>query len=188
MDGDTASLIQAVRSAPKGTFKLFRSIGNEPELEQSMAKLAEVSGRIQHARATNCLIEVVELRLQYMDLWLRIYFENTQHAETRPREFGHLLTQCRRQGLANGIYDRMRAFNRDRVNAVHGYLVGKLQYENLVAVISESDGLAEELTEFVLLHSGEEVSEDFEKQHHDRGDAVYNVPLFVEQLRARPSI
>lgn len=188
MDADTASLIDAIRSAPAGTFKLFRSTDKEPEVEQSMANVAEISGRIRHAKATNCLIEVVELRMQYIDLWLRVYFENTPHTEKRQRYFGRLLEQCLKQGLEKRIYDRILEFNRHRVNAIHGYLVGKMQYEHLAGVISESDGLAEVLTEFVLLHSGEVVYEDFTQQHHARGDAVYDVPLFVQQLRARPSV
>ena len=37
-------------------------------------------------------MEVISLRLQYMDVWLRVYYQNTPHTEPREREFGRLLT------------------------------------------------------------------------------------------------
>ena len=153
-----------------------------------MANHADLAARIRHAKGQNCLIEVISLRIQYMDVWLRIYFENTPHSSAREREFGRLLRQCFEIGLAKTLYDRLVQFNKDRVKAIHGYLLGLIAYDGLRDVVAESDGLAEELTEFVLLNSGEAVTENFEKQHHNRGDAVYHVPNLLAQLRSRPSL
>jgi hypothetical protein len=85
-----------------------------------------------------------------MDIWLRVYFENTPHQDARQQEFGRLLKQCLRQGLDKPIYDRIYKFNKDRVKAIHGYLVGAMKYEDLAAVVAESDGLSEALAEFAL--------------------------------------
>jgi hypothetical protein len=144
MDAQTAQLIQAIRSSPAGTFKLFRATEQEPEVEQSMANRADLSIRTRHAKQTNCLLEVISLRIQYTDLWLRIYFENMPHQGLREREFGRLLRQCFELGLENDLYDRLLRFNKDRVKAIHGYLVGLVVYGRLSEVVAESDGLAEE--------------------------------------------
>lgn len=185
---DTQSLLDAIRAEPAGTFKLFRATEDQPEVEQSMANRAELESRIRHARRENCLIEVVSLRLQYMDIWLRVYFANTPHQEARQQEFGRLLKQCLQLGLDKALYDRIYKFNKDRVKAIHGYLVGVMKYSDLAAVVAESDGLSELLVEFVLLNSGEPVTTDFERQLHNRGDSVRHVPSSISHLRSRESI
>jgi hypothetical protein len=57
LDEQTAQLVAAIRSSPLGTFKLFRAIDEQPEVERSMANQAELAARIQHAKTSNCLIE-----------------------------------------------------------------------------------------------------------------------------------
>lgn len=184
MDQETNELCEAIRSSPPGTFKLFRATENEPEVEQSMANLENLTLRVRHARESNCLIEVISLRLQYMDLWLRVFYENTPHTEGREREFGRLLKQCLKQGLSKDLYDRIHQFNKDRVRAIHGYLVGHIAYDQLTSVTEESDGLSAKLVEFVLINSGEEVSEAFMTQNHNRGDTVHHLPWLVKRLQS----
>lgn len=184
MDAITQNLITRIRTEPAGTFKLYRATEEQPEVEQSMQNRAELAQRVRHAREGNCLIEVVSLRLQYMDIWLRIYFENTPHQEERNQLFGRLLKQCLHQGLDKGLYDRIFKFNKDRVDAIHGYLVGVMKYDDLTGVVADSDGLSEELAEFVLINSGELVTAEFENQHHNRGDTVYHLPSKLAYLRS----
>lgn len=188
MSETTGDLLAAIRSEPEGTFKLFRATEDQPEVEQAMANQAELANRIRHAKQSNCLIEVISLRLQYMDIWLRVYFENTPHQEARQQKFGRLLKQCLQLGLDKGLYDRIHRFNKDRVRAIHGYLVGVMRYEDLSVVVAESDGLSEKLVEFVLLNCGEPVTTEFERQHHNRGDMVQHVPRTLAQLRTREPI
>src|SRR6266850_2756011 len=99
MSIDTEKLLRAIRSLPPGTFKLFRATEAQPEVEQSMANREDLSDRVCNARQAKCFIEVISLRLQYMDIWLRVYYENSSHTEIREREFGRLLKQCFGVGL-----------------------------------------------------------------------------------------
>lgn len=188
MDEQTAQLIAAMRSSPAGTFKLFRATEERPEVEQSMANRDELAARIAHAKAANCLIELISLRIQYLDLWLRVFFENVPHRGTRERGFGRLLKQCLTSGLDKDLYDRIHDFNAHRVNAIHGYLIGVTTYIKIGAVVRQSEGLSEALAEFVLLNSGEVVTSEFENQHHNRGDAIYHIPNLLASLRSRPSV
>lgn len=188
MSDDTNQLLAAIRAEPAGTFKLFRATEEQPEVEQSMANRAELEGRIRHARRQNCLIEVVSLRLQYMDLWLRVYFQNVPHQEQRQQEFGRLLKQCLQLGFDKVLYDRIYKFNKNRVKAIHGYLVGAMKYGDLESVVAESDGLSEKLVEFVLLNAGEPVTVEFGSQFHNRGDSVQHMPSSLAHLRNREPI
>jgi hypothetical protein len=153
-----------------------------------MANQSELAKRIRHAKTSNCLMEVVLLRFQYLDLWLRIFFENTPHQEKWQREFGRLLKQCLTHGFGKTLYDRIHRFNRHRVKAIHGYVVGVTTYQEIAAVVDESEGLSEVLAEFVLLNSGTIVTDEFENEHHSRGDVDYNVPVLLAQFHSRPSI
>jgi len=188
LDEQTAQLVKAIRSSPPGTFKLFRATDKQPEVEQSMANQAELGARIQHAKTASCFIEVISLRIQYLDLWLRVFFENTPHEAVRQRQFGRLLRQCLKQGLEKNLYDRIYKFNGHRVKAIHGYLIGLTTYAEIEYVVRESEGFSEALVEFVVLNSGEVVTGDFENQYHNRGDDVYHVPTLLTHLRSRPSI
>jgi hypothetical protein len=149
-----------------------------------MANRSELAARIKHAKETGCFIEVISLRLQFIDLWLRVFYENTPHQEPRQREFGRLLKQCLKQGLEKNLYDRIHAFNGDRIKAIHGYLIGVTTYEELRVVVETSEGLSEALAEFVVLNCGETVTDQFEHQHHNRGDTVYHVSNLLARLRS----
>lgn len=188
MDEQTKSLIEAISSSPSGTFKLFRSTEGEPEVEKSMQNMNELVKRITHARNVGCLIEVISLRMQYLDVWLRIFFENVPHSDKREREFGRLLKQCFKVGLNKNLYDRIYNFNKHRVNSIHGFLLGITTYEEMNAVLNESDGLSRELPEFVIANSGDIVTEEFANEHHNRGDMVYHIPNLLKHLRERPPI
>lgn len=184
----TNSLIEAIQSSPPNTFKFFRATEEKPEVEQSMRNISTVAIKIAHARSANCLIEVVSLRLQFMDVWLRIYFSNTNQTEKRERDLVKLLKQCFKAGLDKDIYDSILKFNKHRVEAIHGYLLGLTSYEVLSGVLDDSDGLAERLVEFVLLNSGEFADESFATTYHNRGDAIYHLPAMLEALRSNPGI
>lgn len=189
MNDQTRQLIEEINSSPPGTFKLFRATEEQPEVEKSMNNMAELASRVAHARKANCLIEVISLRIQYMDLWLRIFFENRPNAgEKREQEFGRLLKQCFKLGFDKGLYDKVHKFNKDRVKAIHGYLIGMTSYEDLNKVVTESEGLSEDVAEFVVINSGDIVTEDFVNQYHNRGDSVYHIPRLLEYLRGGPQI
>jgi hypothetical protein len=96
-----------------------------------MSNREELYSQIQYAKAARCFIEVLSLRLQYLDVWLRVFFENTPHHGRRKREFGWLLEQCLNQGLDKKLYDRIARFNEDRVKAIRGYLIGLTTYAEI---------------------------------------------------------
>jgi hypothetical protein len=185
---ETEDLIAAIKSEPPGTFKLYRATEEQPEVEQAMANLGELAARVQHARSVGCLIEVVSLRMQYLDIWLRVFYENRPHEAPRQREFGRLLRQCFDVGLEKDIYDQILKFNDDRVRAIHGYLVGRIGYNELDAVVAESDGLSERLAVFVLENAGEVVTPAFETQWHNRGDIVRHIPRSLTLLCSRQAL
>lgn len=174
---DGEQLARLIENSTPGRFKSYRGVGTGIELnvKQHLDNLREIRARIQRAREAGCFLEAIELRLQLFDLWLRIYFVNKVPDGTeRQREFGRLLEQCRELGLVGRLADRLKEFNRRRVEAVHGFLIGRMKYENLLDVLNESEHLASELMLTVIDNCGEEIG-DFRGQHFDRGDMVIDV-------------
>lgn len=185
MSDQRMELLELIKNSPVGTYKLFRATEKDPDIERSFQNKNELSKRIETARSNGCFIEVISLRMQYMDLWLRVYFENIPNDCVREREFGRLLRQCFDLGLDKTLYDSISKFNKQRVNSVHGYLLGKVLYSELLAVVEESDGLSERLAQFVVINSGETVTESFFSERHEVGDTVYCVPDLIEHLLSR---
>lgn len=181
-------MFDQINAEPIGNYKMFRTLDRDPNVEQAMANREELEGKINHARAAGCLIEVISLRMQYLDGFLRMYFDNTSKGDVRQREFGRLLRQCFQLGLEKSLYDRLGTFNKARVDAIHGYLTGAMIYSKLADVLENSDGICEHLVEFVLLNCGEVVTPEFERQHSNRGDRIVHLPSNIHHLRTRPPL
>lgn len=184
MDSHTEGMARALESAPPGTFKLFRGSGTgvEDTIQTHLENLGNISQRIERANAAGCFVEVISLRLQIMDFWLRVYFVNcASEGAQRQREFGRLLDQCKELGFDRALYARLREFNQHRVNAIHGYVVGRTTYDQLESVVAESRAHSADLIEFVITHAGQGITR-LDGYFHV-GDMVLNIPLQIQHLR-----
>jgi len=146
-----------VETEPEGTFRLFRAdgVGTEERIQQHLLNFDELSSRINHAINSGCVIETISLRLQVMDFWMRVFFSNRAPAsQTREREFGRLLKQCFDLGMPDVLYARLKAFNKQRIEAIHGYVIGCTSYDALEPVAIDSDRLLRDVVIFVVSNSG----------------------------------
>jgi len=164
-----------VLSEPAGSFKYFHSEGKDGHIQQSLNNKNEIAKRIDHARESNCLIELISLRLQFIEMWLRVYYNNVPHKESRQQEFGRFIRQCFDAGLDKKIYDKLVKFNKDRRTAIHGYLLGEMKYDDFSVTVADSDGLAEEIIRFVILNSGETITAELRAIPSKVGDLILDV-------------
>lgn len=183
-----SEIAAALASAPRRTFKLFRGTGTgvEENIEAHLQNFSSVGQRIERAKTAGCLIEVISLRLQIMDFWLRMFFVNTVLAGKRcQREFGRLLDQCKELGLSQELHQRLKELNKHRVAAIHGYVAGKTTYERLLPVVEESKSLSADLIVFVIQNCGVAItSTDFLEGYHNIGDMILNVPAEITHIRS----
>jgi hypothetical protein len=173
-----------IETEPQGTFRLFRAdgVGTEERIQQHLRNFDELSSRINHATAAGCVIEIISLRLQVIDFWLRVFFSNrAPSGQAREREFGRLLKQCFDLGLSDAIYRRLKAFNKQRIDAIHGYVVGSTSYDALKAVAVESDVLLRDVVVFVVSNSGV-VVRDREEVCASPGAMVIHVQAFCTEV------
>lgn len=77
-------LYHRVAIEPKGTFKKFNAdnVGTDKNIAQHLQNIDERKGKIDFASNTECYIEVISIRIQIIDFWLRIYFTNFRIMKT----------------------------------------------------------------------------------------------------------
>ena len=179
----------ALASSPPGTYKLYRGDGTgvDIDIEKHMRNLGSVGKHIKHAKEVGCLIEIISLRLQVIDYWLRVYFVNFAPSNVkRQREFGRLLDQCINLGLDMILSGKLRNFNRHRINAIHGFVVGTTSYEELKTVVGESEYLISNTIISVLENTGTIIVKL--DGFHNVGDMIINVKAYIEKLHQSPQI
>lgn len=161
-----------IASSPKETFKLFRGVGAgaENNFTGFVKNWKTLKVRTGRAYAEGFYMEVISLSLQYIDYWLRLYFLDKAKGQDRPKEFGRLLKACKPLGLRGKLYDRLHRFNKERVKAIHGYVVGAIVYDELKDVAEESGILGQWTYLFVVSNAGEVITQLPERL--DDGDII----------------
>ncbi|MBK9391887.1 MAG: hypothetical protein IPN68_17465 [Bacteroidetes bacterium] len=154
---DDLQLYHKVENSPVGTWKMYPAtgVGVEENISQHWQNIIELRGRVKHSLATHCFIEALSIRLQIIDYWLRLFFSNrATPGQKREREFGRLLKQVFDLGLSKELYEDLLEFNKHRINAIHGYVVGTTSYMIIKKVAIESDELLKTSVIFVIRNSG----------------------------------
>lgn len=183
----STDIVKEIANAPQGTLKLYK--GNDIGLSENsiithMDNTQNIGKRIDAAINAGCFIEALSLRLQIVDFWLRIYFRNTRNeGEQRRREFGRLLDQCKKLGLDNSLFTKLKEFNNHRVDAIHGYVIGKTTYEALKPIVAESKKLSSETIAWVLENCGEVIS-NAEGRAFKVGDTILKWKTQIQKLSA----
>ena len=150
-------LFHRVENEPEGTFKIYMAegVGTEENISQHLNNIDEVANKIHNAINSKCFVEVISLRLQVIDFWLRIYFYNVENnTNQREREFGRLIKQCYKLGLEKDLYDELVIFNKHRVDAIHGFIIGTISYEKIEKVALEADEFLRKTILYVMSNSG----------------------------------
>ncbi len=151
-----AEMQELVRLRPFGTFKTppnLLTLG-VVDLDQAFLNYKEGASRSKHAYNAGCFIEVISLRLQHIDFWLRSFWVARNHKgkifdATDKRTFGVLVTDCEKLGFDASLVQRMRSFNVSRVESIHKYLLGAIRYDDLKPVCDAHQGLDADVGNYV---------------------------------------
>ena len=84
------------------------------------------------------------------------------------------------------LFQELQVFNKHRINAIHGYIVGFTDYEELVKVSNNSKILSTRVITFVLLNCGEVITK-FDGSFYV-GDMILNVPAQIQHLQYSVSL
>lgn len=147
---------ELIRLSPPTTFKSgpnLLSIG-VTDLEKAFENFKEGPKRSHHALQNGCYLEVISLRLQHAEFWLRIFYvaKNKKGKIFEPddkRMFGNIINGCKQLGFSSDLTKQLKDFNHHRINAIHKYLLGETDYDELRKVCDDSNGLDGEVGKYV---------------------------------------
>lgn len=105
-------------------------------------------------------IETISLRLQHIELYLRMFYVAKNKAgkiidpDLDKRTFGSFINDCKNLGFKQQLIDEMNQFNSHRINAIHKFLMGEIQYDYLKTVCDDTTGLDERVRNYVINEIG----------------------------------
>lgn len=160
-----AEMQELTRLSPPTTFKSgpnLLKIG-VTDIKKAFQNYKEGKDRSRHALQNGCYLEVISLRIQHAEFWLRIFYvvKNKRGKIFDPndkRTFGVIINDCKQLGFSHDLIKRLKDFNHHRVNAIHKYLLGKTDYEKLREVCTFTTGLDGEVGKYVRDNVGIPIS------------------------------
>lgn len=155
-----AEMQELMRLKPPGSFSSGPNLLKLGVADVSIAfdNFKEGPSRAKHALENHCYLEVISLRLQHAEFWLRMFWvvknKKGKIFETDDRRaFGAIITDCKNLGFDLDLIERLRKFNEHRINAIHKYLLGATTYEELREVCEAYTGLDGEVGEYVRMET-----------------------------------
>src|SRR3972149_1552452 len=147
---------ELIRLSPPNPFKTgpnLKTMG-VVDVDQAFENYKEGAERSKHAFENGCYLEVISLRLQHIEFWLRMFWvaRNKKGKIFDPndkRTFGVIISDCANLGFRPDLVVQMKEFNEHRKNAIHKYLLGATNYDELKKVCEANTGLDREVWEYV---------------------------------------
>lgn len=162
---NTSLTTELVQVAPPGTFTVLPDAGTlgVSDGRQFLANLQDVHDRHRRAMESGYYIEMINLRVQHLELWLRMYWVvkngSGQIFEAGDRRsFGAIITGCEAVGFNVDLVRKLRAFNQVRIGAVHKYMLGDFAYESLLGAASDHADLESVVADYVVREVGRPAS------------------------------
>jgi len=159
-----ADLNAEIAAAPPGTFVALTNLKNLGILDvpRAVNNYIEGAARAKAAMAHGFFIEVINLCVQHAELLLRILVVHEKgNGYVIPagdkRTFGQIIEECSGT-MPTALVDRLRDFNRSRIEAVHKYLLGGTDYAALKQACSKSKGLDRDVYEYVIAKVGRPIT------------------------------
>nr|WP_295932051.1 hypothetical protein [uncultured Dyadobacter sp.] len=105
-------------------------------------------------------IETISLRLQSIEICLRMYVVGKSKkgkiidSDSDKRTFGNYVNDCEQMGFDKSLVQELKDFNKNRVNAIHKFLLGEIKYADLKDVCIATDGLGNRVLTYVAQEIG----------------------------------
>jgi hypothetical protein len=159
-----ADVNDEIASAPQGTFVALPDLTalGITDVSRAFKNYAEGSERARAALSQGFFIEVINLRVQHTEFWLRVLLVHAKGSgyvipPNDKRTFGQVIEECA-SALPQLLIDRLRKFNRSRIEAVHKYLLGGTDYPALKQACDDSEGLDKEVYDMVISKVGRPIT------------------------------
>lgn len=131
----------------------LQSIGAE-DIDRAIKNLDEIAARTEYAIKQGCYVEAISLRMQQLEFWLRLFYvaanrKGKVFAPEDKRTFGTIVNDCALLGFEPELIVGLREFNNRRIDAIHKYVLGAIDYDELQRVCEQSVRLPEQICKYV---------------------------------------
>lgn len=152
------------------------------DFQKSLENLSIIVDRAKSALNNNYFIEFISLKIQYLEYFLKIYWvsknpDNKILDENSKKFFGTLISECKSYSFDSELIDKIDDFNKQRVLAIHKFLMGGTTESELESVCKKYSKLGNELYNYVLDQCGEIVT-DLDKIPSDVGSMIITRPIY----------
>lgn len=155
-----AEMEELIKLRPTGTFKSLPNIKTlgVVDVQRAFHNFEEGPQRVKNALENECYIEVISLRLQHAEFWLRTLWvakngKGKIFEPTDKRTFGAIIGDCKVY-LPSDLTTQLENFNQNRIDAIHKYLLGATDYNELRKVCDDSTGLDNRVGKYVRTEIG----------------------------------
>lgn len=126
---------------------------------QSLENLAIIVERAKQALKNGFVIEFISLKLQYLEFFLRIYYVKNNATGTvispeNKSTFGVIIKYCEQVGFDHTLIDKLKEFNSYRIKAIHKFLLGDTNEEEIKQVCIRHSTLGNEIKDYVISRVG----------------------------------
>jgi hypothetical protein len=134
-DAEMRELIDLSKPGELLSLPTFDSLG-VINVERAFANLGELIPRADSAFQAGYYLETISLRLQHIELWLRMFWVAKNRGgmlfdQNDRRTFGQIVEDCARLAFDPALVHDLRSFNQHRINAIHKFLLGGTDYQEL---------------------------------------------------------
>jgi len=112
----------------------------------------EINLRIDNSRCQGFHIESISLQLQLIDLWLRELVKEItgeQFTFKKKQYFGDILKKSKNL-LSPELYEKITDFNIKRIDAIHKFIYGGIDYQRIEDISNKYNSLHKEVFRFVV--------------------------------------
>jgi hypothetical protein len=128
-----------------------KKVGTQ-DLESFSKNFKEINKRIQSSRDAGFHIESISLRLQLVDMRLRLLLNKKtgrEFAFDGRYDFGAIIRESQRF-LPPELYDKLNEFNKNRKKAIHKFIYGGTSYEEIEKTSNDYKFLHAEVLKFIV--------------------------------------
>ncbi len=133
--------------------------------QKALENLSIIVERAKSALENEYYIEFISLKIQYIEFYLKIFWVTKNPAnlilEQNDRKFfGTIINECEGFGFDNRIISNIKDFNDTRIKAIHKYLMGGTDENELKTISLKHSKLGNVVYEYVINKCGEIINDN----------------------------
>ncbi|MHA8100881.1 hypothetical protein PQG46_03495 [Aquirufa nivalisilvae] len=132
--------------------------------QKAIENLSKIVDRAKIALKNEFYIEFISLKIQYIEFYLKIFWvtknpTNSVIDQNDKKFFGTIIKDCEDLGFDSNIIANIKDFNETRSRAIHKYIMGGTDEQELKTISLKHSKLGNTVYEYVINECGEKIED-----------------------------